>query len=153
MWSKLWCFFFPVLVCGCESWTIKEAEHWRINAFKLWSWRRLLRVPWTARRANQSIQKEINPEYSLEGLMLKLQYFGQLMWRADSLEMTLMLEKPEGRKRRGDRGWDGWMVTQWTWGHESSAPPPHPTLYLDPCVSSVSLFLTWIFCNKSLIVK
>ena len=88
---------------GCESWTIKEAEHWRIDAFELWCWRRLSRVPWTARKSNQSILKEINPEYSLEGLMLKLklQYFGHLMWRADSFEKTLMLGKIEGRRRRG----------------------------------------------------
>ena len=80
---------FPVVMYGCESWTIKKAESQRIDAFKLWSWRRLLRIPWTAGRSNQSIQKEINPEYSLEGLMLKLQYFGHLMQRADSLENTL----------------------------------------------------------------
>ena len=94
---------FPVVVCGCESWTIKKAEHRRIDAFELWCWRRLLRVPWTARRSNQSILKEISPEYSLEGLMLKLkfQYFGHLMWRTDSLEKTLMLGKIEGGSRRG----------------------------------------------------
>ena len=88
---------------GCESWTIKKAEHRKIDAFEQWFWRRLLRVPWTARRSNQSTLKEINPEYSLEGLMLKLklQYFGHLMQRADSLEKTLMLGKIEGRKRRG----------------------------------------------------
>ena len=87
---------------GCESWTIKKAECQRIDAFELWCWRRLLRVPWTARRSNQSIPKDISPEYSLEGLMLKLklQYFGHLMWRIDSLEKTLMLGKIEGRKRR-----------------------------------------------------
>ena len=86
---------FPVVMYGCESWTIKKAEQWRIDAFELWCWRRLLRVPWTARRSNQSILKEINPEYSLEGLMLKLklQYFGHLMQRADSFEKTLMLGK------------------------------------------------------------
>ena len=88
---------------GCESWTIKKAEHGRIDAFELWCWRRLLRVPWTARRSNQSILKEISPEYSLEGLMLKLklQYFGHLMQRADSFEKTLMVGKIEGRGRRG----------------------------------------------------
>ena len=87
---------------GCESWTIKNTESQRIGAFELWCWRRLLRVPWTARRSNQSTLKEINPEYSLEGLMLKLklQYFGYLMQRADSLEKTLVLEKTEGRRRR-----------------------------------------------------
>ena len=93
----------PVFMYGCESWTIKKAEHLRINAFELWCWRRLLRVPWTARRSNQSILKEINPEYSLEGLMLKLkpQYFGHLMRRTDSLEKTLMLGKTEIRKEKG----------------------------------------------------
>ena len=93
---------FPVLMYGYESWTIKKAEHRRIDAFQLWCWRKLLKVPWTARRSNQSILKEINPEYSLEGLMLKLklQYFGHLMWTVDSLEKTLMLEKTEGKRRR-----------------------------------------------------
>ena len=93
---------FPVVMCGCESWTIKKAEHQRSDAFELWCWRRLLRVPWTARRSNESILKEINPEYSLEGLMLKLklQYFGHLMQRTDSLEKTLMLGKIEGGRRR-----------------------------------------------------
>ena len=95
---------------GCEIWTIKKAEHWRIDAFELWCWRRLLRVPWTAKRSNQSILKEISPGYSLEGLMLKLklQYFGHLMWRADSLEKTLMLGKIKGRRRRGWQ-WMGWL--------------------------------------------
>ena len=94
---------FPVVMYGCESWTIKTAEHQRIDAFELWCWRRLLRVPWTARRSNQSILKEISPGCSLEGLMLKLklQYFGRLMRRADSFEKTLMLGKTEGRRRRG----------------------------------------------------
>ena len=94
---------FPVVMYGCESWTVKKAECQRIDALELWCWRRLLRVPWTARRSNQSILKEINPEYSLEELMLKLklQYFGHLMQRADSLEKTLMLGKIEGRRRRG----------------------------------------------------
>ena len=94
---------FPVVMYGCESWTIKKAECQRINAFELWCWRRLLRVPWTARRSNQSILKEISPGCLLEGLMLKLklQYFGHLMWRADSFENTLMLGKIEGRRRRG----------------------------------------------------
>ena len=93
---------FPVVMHGCESWTVKKAERRRIDAFELWCWRRLLRVPWTARRSNQSIIKEISPEYSLEGLMLKLklQYLGHLMRRTDSLEKTLMLGKIEGRKRR-----------------------------------------------------
>ena len=96
---------FPVVMYGCESWTIKKAEHRRIDAFELWCWIRLLRVPWTARRSNQSILKEISPGYSLEGLMLKLkrQYFGHLMRRSDSLEKTLMLGKIEGRRRRGQQ--------------------------------------------------
>ena len=96
---------FPVVMYGCESWTIKKTEHKRIDAFELWFWRRLLRVPWTARRSNQSILKEINPGYSLEGLMLKLrhQYFGHLMLRADSFEKTLMLGKIEGKRRRGQQ--------------------------------------------------
>ena len=94
---------FPVVMYGCESWTIKQVEHQRIDAFELWCWRRLLRVPRTARRSDQSILREINPEYSLEGLMLKLelQYFGHLMWTADSLEKSLKLGKIEGRRRRG----------------------------------------------------
>ena len=108
---------------GCESWTIKKAECRRTDAFELWCWRRLLRVPWTERRYNQSILKEISPEYSSEGLMLKvkLQNFGHLMQRTDSLEKFLMLEKIEGR-RRDYRGWDGWMasLTWWTWVWASS---------------------------------
>ena len=100
---------FPVVMYGCESWTIKKTEHQRIDAFELWCWRRLLRVPWTARRSNQSILKEISPEYSMEGLMLKLnlQQFGHLMQRTDSLEKTLMLGKIEGRRRRG------WQRMRW----------------------------------------
>ena len=96
---------FPVVMYGCESWTIKKAEHWRTDAFELWCWRRLLRVPWTARRSNQSILKEISPECSLEGLMLKLklQYFGHLMGRTDSFEKTSMLGKIDGRRRRGQQ--------------------------------------------------
>ena len=94
---------FPVIMNGCESWTIKKAEHRRLDAFELWCWRRLLRDPWTARRSNQCILKEISPEYSLEGLMLKLQYFGHLMQRADSFEKTLMLGKIEGGRRRGQQ--------------------------------------------------
>ena len=107
---------FLVVMYGCKSWTIKKAEHQRIDALELWCWRRLLRVPWTARRSNQSILKEICPRCSLEGLMLKLklQYFGHLMWQADSLEKTLMLGKIEGRRRRGRqrmRWLDG--ITDW----------------------------------------
>ena len=96
---------FPVVMYGCDNWTIKKAEGWRLDAFEVWCWRRLLRVPWTARLSNQSILKEISPEYSLKGLMLKLklQYFGHLMWRTHSLEKTLMLGKTEGEG--DDRGW------------------------------------------------
>ena len=107
---------FPVVMYGCESWTIKKADCQRIDAFELWCWRRLLRVPWTARISNQSVLKEISPEYTLEGLMLKLklklklQYFGHLMWRTDSLEKTLMLGKIEGRRRRG------WQRMRWLYG-------------------------------------
>ena len=106
---------FPVVMYGCESWAIKKAERQRIDAFELWSWRRLLRVPWTARRSNQSILKEISPEYSLEGLMLmlKLQYFG-FMWGTDSFEKTLMLGKIEGRRRRG------WLRMSWLDGITNS---------------------------------
>ena len=110
---------FPVVMYGCESWTVKKAEHWRTDAFELWCWRRLLRVPWTLRRSNQSILKEIRPGCSLEGMMLKLklQYFGHLTWRVDSLEKTLMLGGIGGRRKGDDRGWDGWMAspTRWTW--------------------------------------
>ena len=100
---------FPAVMYGCESWTIKKAEHWRIDAFELWCWRRLLRAPWIARGSNQPILKEINPEYSLEGLMLnlKLQYFGHLMLRVDSLEKTLILGKIEGGRRMG------WQKMRW----------------------------------------
>ena len=113
---------------GCESWTIKKAECWRIDAFQLWCWRRLLRVPWIARRLHSSILKGISPEYSLEGLMLKLklQYFDHLMQRTDSFKKTVMLGKIEGRRRRErdfmQRGWDGWMasLTQWAWVWASS---------------------------------
>ena len=96
---------FPVVMYGCESWTVNKAEHWRIDAFELWCWRRLLRIPWTTRRSNQSILKEISPECSLEGLMLKLKlhYFSHLIWRTDSLEKTLMLGKIKGRRRRGQQ--------------------------------------------------
>ena len=113
---------FPVARYGCESWTVKKAEHQRIDAFELWCWRRLLRVPWMAKRSNQSIVKEISPEYSLKGLMLKLQYFGHLTWRTDFLEKTLMLGKIEAGGEGEDRGWDGWMAssTWWTWVWASS---------------------------------
>ena len=105
---------FPVVIYGHESWTMKKAECRRIDAFELWYWRRLLRVPWTARRSNQSILKEISPGYSLEGLILKLQYFGHLMWRTDSLKKTLMLGKIEGRRRRG------WQRMRWLDGITNS---------------------------------
>ena len=112
--------FFPVVMYRCESWTMKKADCRKTDAFELWCWRRLLRVPWPARRSNQSILKEISPEYPLEGLMptLKLQYFGHLMWRTSSFEKTLMLGKIEGKRR----GRDGWMalLTQWTWVWASS---------------------------------
>ena len=107
---------FPVVMYGCESWTVKKAERWKIDAFELWCWRRLLRVPWTARRSNQSILKEISPGCSLEELMLKLklQYFGHLIWRADSLEKILMLGKTEGRRKRG------WQRMRWLDGITNS---------------------------------
>ena len=115
---------FPVVMYGCKSWTIQKAESQRIDAFELWCWRRLLRVPWITRTSNQSMLKEISPKYSLEGLMLKLklQYFGHLVWRADWFEKTLMLGKVEGGRRGGDRERDGWMasLTQWTWVWVSS---------------------------------
>ena len=101
---------FPIVMYRCESWFIKKPKRWRIDAFEQWCWRRLLRMPWTARRSNQSVLKEINTEYSLEGLLLKLQYFGHLIQRADSLDKTLMMGKIEGRRRRGQqrmRWWDG----------------------------------------------
>ena len=126
---------FPVVMYGCENWTIKKGECWRIDGFKLWCWIRLLRVPWTAKRSNQSIVNEINPEYLLGGLMLKLklQYFGHLLGRADSLEKTAMLEKIDSRRRRANRGWDGWMASQTI---ESDQLPPKsftvgPLFFLD----------------------
>ena len=118
-WGQTMVEVIPVVMYGCESWTVKKAEHQRIDAFELWYWRRLLRVPWTARRFNQSILREISPGCSVEGLMLKLklQYFGRLIQRADSFEKTLVLGKIEGRRRRDDRGWDGWMHHRLN-GHE-----------------------------------
>ena len=111
---------FPVVMYGCESWTIKKAECRRIDAFELWCWRRLLRVPWTTRRSNQFILKESSPRCSLEGVMLKLklQYFGHLMWRADSFDKRPWCwERLKAEREGDDRGWDGWMasLTQWTW--------------------------------------
>ena len=109
----------PVVMCGCESWIIKKAECQRTDAFELWCWRRLLRIPWTARRSNQFILKEFSPEYSLEGLMLKLklQYFGHLMWITDSWERPWSWERLRAGGEGDDRGWDGWMesLNQWTW--------------------------------------
>ena len=116
---------FPVVMYGCESWTLKKAECQRIDAFELWCWRRLLRVPWTTRRSNQSILKEIGPVCSLEGLMLKLKlwYFGHLMRRADSFEKPWCWERLRAGGEGDDRGWDGWMasLTQWTWVWVDSA--------------------------------
>ena len=110
---------FPVVIYGCECWTIKKAESWRTDAFELWCWIRLLRVPWSARRSNQSILKKISPECSLEGLMLKLklQYFGHLMGRTEALEKTVMQERLQVGGEGDNKGWDGWMtsMTQWTW--------------------------------------
>ena len=115
---------FPVVMYGCESWTIKKAESQTMDGFELWCWRRLLRVPWTARRSNQSILKEISPEYSLEGLMLKpkLQYFGHLIQRTDSLEKILILGRLKARGEGDNRGWDSWIgsLTRWTWVWASS---------------------------------
>ena len=122
LWTKTYlgkAMVFPVVMYGCESWTVEKAEHWRIDAFELWRWRRLLRVPWAARRSNQSILKEISNGCSLEELMLKLklQYFGHLMQRTDSLEKTQMLGRLKEGGEGDDREWDGWMasLTQWTW--------------------------------------
>ena len=115
---------FPVIMYACKSWTIKKADRQRIDSFELWCWRRLLRVPWTARRSNHSILKEISPEYSLEGLMRKLQYFSHLMRRTDSFEKTLMLGKIEGGREGDNRGWDGWMAS-------------HPTDSMDMSLSKL----------------
>ena len=122
---------FPVVMYGCESWTIKKTKYHRIDAFKLWCWRRFLRVPWTARRSNQSILKEINPKYSLEGLMLKLQYFGHLMRRADSLGKTLMPGKIEGRRRRGQQRMKNKQKGSfYTFCAEDTSPCPLPSWLL-----------------------
>ena len=121
---KVFFFFFPVFMYGCETWTIKKAEHQRTDGFELWYWRRLLRIPWTARRSSQFILKEINPGYSLEGLMLKLklQYFGHLMGRPNSFERPWCWERLTVGEEGDDRGWDDWMAspTHWTWVWESS---------------------------------
>ena len=142
---------FPVVMYGCESRTIKKAEGQRIDAFELWCWRKLLRVPWTESRSNQSTLKGISPEYSLKGLMvkLKLQYFGHLKWRPDSLEKMLMLGKIEGGRRRDDRGWDGWMPQlngcefEYAPGVGDAIQPSHPlsSLLLPPSIfPSIRLF-------------
>ena len=139
----------------CESWSINKAGCQRIDALQLWCWRKLLRVPWTARRSNQSILKEISPEYSLEGLMLmlKLQHCGHLIWRTNSLEKTLMLGKIEDKRRRGNQGWDGWMAssTQWTWvwaNSERRNSVLQPTLKdREPCCAAVHVVTqgwTWL---------
>ena len=134
---------------GCESWTIKKAEHWRIDTFEMWCWRRLLRVTWTARTSDQSILKEINPEYSLEGLTLKLQCFGHLMQRADSLEKTQMLGKFEDKRRKGQQmekgGWVCWMtsLTQWTSGQLLSHVWLFTTPWTAACQSTLSFTMSW----------
>ena len=127
---------FPVVMHGCESWTTKVADHQRIDIFKLWCWRRLLRVPWTARRSKQLILNEINPKYSVEALMLKLmlQYFDHLMWRVDLLDKTLMLGKIEGKRKRGRDGWTA-SLTQWSliWANsgrwQRTGKPDIPTVH------------------------
>ena len=139
---------FPVVMYRCESWTIKKAEHWIIDAFKLWCWRRLFRVPWTTRRSNQSILKQINTEYSLEELMrkLKLQYFGHLIWRADSLEKTLMLGKIEGKRKRRQqriRCLNGWMTSSFS-GHELGQTPGDGERQRGLSCSRVGKNWTWL---------
>ena len=152
LWTKvclLKAMVFPIVMDGCESWTIKKAESQRIDAFEIWCWRRLLKVPWTARRSNQSILKEISPEYSLEGLILKLklQYFGHLMWKTDSFEKTLMLGKIEGRRGRDNRQcrntkysvqFSHSVVSDSLWPHglQDTRPPcpsPTPGAYSNSC--------------------
>ena len=150
---------FPVVMYGCESWTIKKAEHWRTDAFELWYWRRLLRVPWTARRSNQSILKEISPEYSLEGLMLKLklQYFGHLIQRIDSLEKTLMLGKSEGRRRRGPqrmRWLDGITDSMtWVWASLGVGEGQGSLLCCSPRGLSQTGLSVWVNWTESLMTE
>ena len=140
---------------GCESWTIKEAKCWRMDAFELWWWRRLLRAPWTPKRSNQSILKEISPEYSLEGLMLKLQYFGHWMWRSTIWKRPWCWERLRVGGEGGDRGWDGWMAspTQWTWVWADS----RSWWWIRVVIHRVAQNQTWlsdwtelIFCQNSL---
>jgi len=135
---------FPVVMCGCESWTRKKAEHWRIDAFELWCWRRFLRVPWTTRRSNQSILKEISPEYSLEGLMLKLKlhYFGHQSEELIHWKRPWCLERLKAGGEGDDRGWDGWMISpaQWTWVWASSGS----WWWTTAAVDGVSKSQTWL---------
>ena len=135
---------FPVVMYGCESWTVKKAEHWRIGAFELWCWRRLLRVQWTARRSNQWILKEINSEYSLEGLVLKLklQYFGHLMLRVDSLEKTLMLGKIEGKRR------SRWQRMGVEWHHQLNGHEFEQTSESSDGQGNLECYSPWC-CNES----
>ena len=136
---------FPVVIYGCESWTIKKAEHWRIDAFELWCWRKLLRVLWTARRSNQSILKEISPEYSLEGLMLKLklQYFGHLMQRTDPLEKTLILAKIEGRRR------SGWKEEMVRWYHQLNGHEFEQALEAGDGQRSLACYSPWVMKSQT----
>ena len=151
---------FPVVMYGCESWTIKKVERWRIDVFELWCWRRLLRVLWTARRSNQSILKEIRPDYSLKGLMLKLklQYFGQLMQRTDSLEKTLMMGNVQGGRRRG------WQRMRWLDGITDSVDmmvmvsiqPPHPLSSPSPPAFNLSQhqgLFKWVSSSSHQVAK
>ena len=148
---------FPVVMYGYESWTINKTEHWRIDDFEVWCWRRLLRVPWTARRSNQSILKEISPEYSLLGLMLKLklQDFGHLMGRTDSLENILLLRSIESSRWRGYRGWDGWMASltwlTWIWANSGSWWWTGSLVCCSPLgykVSGMTEWLNWTVSSK-----
>ena len=152
---------FPVVMYGCESWTIKKAECWRLNAFELWCWRRLLRVPWTARRSNHSILKEISPEYSLEGLILKLKFqsFGHLMQRTDSLEKTLILGKIEGGRRRGrQRMWwldgitDSMYMSLISFGHWwwTGKPGMLLSMRLQRVWHDLATELSWVFLKQLL---
>ena len=139
---------FPVVMYGCESWTIKKSEHWRIDAFELWCWRRLLRVPWTARRSKQSILKKISPGFSLEGLMmkLKLQDFGHLMQRLTHLKRPWCWERLNTGGEGDDRGWDGWMAspTRWTWVWARSGSWPMDREAWCAAVHEVTKQWTWL---------